>query len=58
MGSIVPVFKGDPNTRICGDCKQTINKAIDCDKYPISKTEDIFVTLNGGGGGEIGEFLK
>ena len=25
-----------------------MNKAVDCDKYPIPKTEDIFATLHGG----------
>ena len=45
---IVPVFKGDGSIHICGDYKQTVNKAADFDKYPIPKTEDIFATLNGG----------
>ena len=33
---------------VIGDYKQTVNKAANCDKYPIPKTEDIFVTLHGG----------
>ena len=45
---IVPVLKEDGGIRICGDYKQTVNKAADCDKYPIPKTEDIFATLHGG----------
>ena len=30
---IVPVIKPDNNVRICGDYKQTINRASNCDKY-------------------------
>ena len=51
MGSaytVVTVFKGDGSICICHDYKQNANKAPDCDKYPIPKTEDILVTLNGG----------
>ena len=54
---IVPV-KGDGTIRICGDYKQTVNKATECDKYSIPKTEDIFAALNEGGrrwGGVGGE---
>ena len=45
---IVPVFKVDGSSCICGDYKQTVNKAADCDKYPILKVKDIFATLNWG----------
>ena len=45
------MFKGDGSIRICGDSKQSVNEAGDCNKYPIPKAEDIFATLNGGGGG-------
>ena len=45
---IVPVFKGDGSSCICGDYKQTVNKAADCDKYRIPKVEDVFATLNWG----------
>ena len=45
---IVPV-KEDGTIRICGDYKQTVNKATKCDKYSIPKTEDIFAALNKGG---------
>ena len=50
------MFKGDGSIRICGDSKQSVNEAGDCNKYPIPKAEDIFATLNGGGGG--GQFTK
>ena len=45
----VPMFKGDESIGICGNYKQTVNEAAECDKYPIPKTEDIFATLNGMG---------
>ena len=48
VAPIVSVLKGDGGIQICGDYKQTVNKAADCDKYPILKTEDIFATLHGG----------
>ena len=32
---IVPAIKPDDSIRICGDYKQTINRASDSDKYPI-----------------------
>ena len=38
---IVPVFKEDGSIRICSDYKQAVNKAANCGKYLISKTEDI-----------------
>ena len=44
---IVPVLKDDGSVRICGDCKQTVNKAAACDKYALPKTEDIFATIVG-----------
>ena len=50
------MFKGDGSVRICGDSKQSVNEAGDCNRYPIPKAEDIFATLNGGGGG--GQFTK
>ena len=46
---IVLVFKGDGSICICGNYKQVVNKAANCDKYPIPKTEDIFATLDGRG---------
>ena len=46
---IVPVMKADrQSVRICGDFKQTVNKASPLDKYPIPKIEDLFSQLSGG----------
>ena len=40
---IVPVMKADQKSvQICGDFKQTVNKASTLDKYPIPKIEDQF----------------
>ena len=47
-GSYRSCFKRGWCIRICGDYTQTVNKAADCDIYPIPKTEDIFATLHGG----------
>lgn len=38
----------DQLVRICGDFKQTINKASPVDRYPLPKGEDLFATLSGG----------
>ena len=43
---IVPAFKRDGSIRICGDYKQTVNKATNCDKCPFPKAEE---------GGKVGE---
>ena len=46
---IVPVLKSDKkHVRICGDFKQTVNRASHVDKYPIPKIEDLFSSLAGG----------
>ena len=46
---IVPVMKADKTSvRICGDFKQTVNKASPIDKYSISRIEDLFTKLPGG----------
>ena len=46
---IVPVLKSDKKTvRICGDFSVTVNQAIQLDRYPIPKVEDLFVKLQGG----------
>ena len=46
---IVPVVKKDKKSlRICGDFKQTVNRASKLDKYPIPKIEDLFAQLTGG----------
>ena len=40
---IVPIMRADQKSvRICGDFKQTVNKASTIDKYPIPKIEDLF----------------
>ena len=36
------------SVRICGDFKQTVNRASPLDKYPIPKVEDLFAKLAGG----------
>ena len=41
----VLVIKPDGSIRICGDYKQIINRTSDCNKYPISGTEDVFTSL-------------
>ena len=46
---IVPVMKADrQSVRICGDFKQTVNKVLPLDKYPIPKIEDLFSQVAGG----------
>ena len=45
---IIPVFKGNSSTRLCGYYSQTVNQAADYDKYPVPKTEDIFANFYGG----------
>ena len=46
---IVPIMKADrKSVRICGDFKQTVNKALTLDKYPILKIDDLFAHLAGG----------
>ena len=46
---IVPIMKADQKSvRICGDFKQTVNKASPIDKYLIPKIEDLFAKLAGG----------
>ena len=46
---IVPVLKADKKSvRICGDFKQTVNRAAKLDRYPIPKIEDLFASLSGG----------
>ena len=45
---IVPVIKPDNNVHICGDYKQTINRASNCDKHPVPRTEDLFALLGEG----------
>ena len=45
---IVPIIKPDNSVCICGDYKQTVNKASNCDKYPVPRTEDLFTSPGGG----------
>jgi len=46
---VVPVLKSDKKSlRLCGDFKQTVNRASKLDKYPIPKIEDLFARLAGG----------
>ena len=46
---IVPVLKKEKKSlRICGDFKQTVNRASKLDKYPIPKIEDLFAKMCGG----------
>ena len=43
-----PKIKPDNSVCICGDYKQTVNKASNCDKYPVLRTEDLFASPGGG----------
>ena len=45
---IVAIVKEDGSVRICGDYKMTTNKVSKLDNYPITKFEDLFITLHGG----------
>ena len=45
---IVAVPKADGSTRICGDYKVTMNKAMVCDTHPIPRSEDLFTAMAGG----------
>ena len=46
---IVAVVKSDrKSVRICGDFRMTVNPVSKLNRYPISKVEDLFATLEGG----------
>ena len=45
---IVPVLKDNGTVRICGDFKQTTNKATKTEVYPLPRIEDLFASLAGG----------
>lgn len=42
---IVPAVKANNQIRICGDFKQTINRAARVDVYPLPTVEDILATM-------------
>ena len=45
---IVAVPKPNGTQRLCGDYKVTANTALEADKYPLQKPEDLFTALTGG----------
>ena len=45
---IVVVPKPGGKLRLCGDYKVTVNQALEPDKYPLPKPEDLFTVLTGG----------
>jgi hypothetical protein len=45
---IVPIAKKDGSFRLCGDYKLTLNPALEVDRYPVPKIEDLFTSLSGG----------
>ena len=48
MTPIIPIFKADKSVLICDDYKVTINPVTKLDNYPITKTKDLYATLEGG----------
>lgn len=45
---IVPVFKKNGQVRICVDFKNTVNKAVYRDIYPLPKIQEVLSSLSGG----------
>ena len=45
---IVPVEKRDKSLRLCGDYKVSANQAVETDKYPLPRLEELLATLSGG----------
>ena len=48
VAPIVPLLKGKGTVKICGDFKQTANKATKTEVYPLPRIEDLFASLAGG----------
>ena len=44
---IVPVLKPDGTLRLCGDYRQTVNRAAIPDKYPLLCIDDLLASLSG-----------
>ena len=45
---IVPIMKQDGSIRLCGDYKDTVNRVLTLDNYPLPRIKDIFAALQGG----------
>ena len=45
---LVVVPKKDGTVRLCGDYKQTVNRRLEVDQYPLPKPNDLFSSLSGG----------
>ena len=45
---LVVVPKRDGTLRLCGDYKQTVNRCIEVEQYPLPKPNDLFSSLSGG----------
>jgi hypothetical protein len=45
---LVVVVKNNGSLRICGDYKSTLNPALEVDKYPLPRAEQLFSNLSGG----------
>ena len=48
VAPVVPVPKPNGSMRLCGDYKTTVNQALEPEKYPLPKPEDLFTALTGG----------
>ena len=45
---VVPVMKKDGSLRLCGDYKVTVNQATETDTYPLSRIEEMLMSVGGG----------